>query len=239
MTASLDVFLAQMARLLDGRSSAQQVEAMLGPCPSGTSRLALYATLVERQQRAVIDDFYLAARVASQSVAPGRFAKLRDAFLRQHPPSHWAPPRAAEQFGSFLESKAASVELIELVDYAWVRHQVVHAAIDDPASLVVRHYTHRVREFSRQVEREGKARGRPTHAPDTCLIGRTRDTAQLVVIEPSITALVVLQVMEDQGWSADLPRLSRESMLAEAQQLRELGLLSEDRVAALAGWLPT
>ncbi|GEM_PF-3372310 len=237
-TVSLDVFLAQMARLLDGRSSAQQVEAILGPSPSGTSRLGLYPTLVERQQRSVIDDFYVAARIAAESAAPGRFAKLRDSFLRAHPPSHWAPPRAGEQFGAFLESKSASAELVELVDYAWTRHQVVHTAIEDPASVVVRHYTHRVREFSRLVEREGKTKGRPAKEPDTCLIGRSRDTAQLVVVDASVAALVVLQVLEDQGWSDELPHVARESMLEEAQRLRDLGLLSEGRRAALAGWLP-
>ncbi len=233
----LDVFFLQMAAMLEGRRSASEVEAVLGRSDSGTQRLGLYATLVARQQWAVLDEFYVAAKVAADTPRRGRFAKLREAFLRQHPPSHWSPARAAEHFGQFLESQSVTAELIELVDYAWTRHQVLHARASDPARLAVRHYTHRVRDFSRQVEAEGRASGRPVKEPETCLIGTSRETAALVVLEPSIAALVVLQVLEDRSWSADLPEVPRGLAQQEADHLHALGLLSQAQRLDLTVWL--
>ena len=64
-TVGLDVFFAEMAELLAGRRTAAQCEAVLGPSPSGTSRFGVYATLVDRQQRAALDSLYRAALVAA------------------------------------------------------------------------------------------------------------------------------------------------------------------------------
>lgn len=228
--APLDAFLAQMASLLDGTRSARDVERTLGRSASGTARVALYATVVGRQQRGVLDAFYAAARVAC---GPG-FAAHCTAFLHERPPSHWVPAAAAEHFGEFLERRAASADVRQLVDFAWTRHEVLHAsAADDASGLAVRHYEFGIRDFSRQVEQSGLRKGRPLPGPETWLIGRSRATAELVVLAPSLAALVAVQVVADQGWSADLPVLPRAQVRDEAEHLFELGLLSAPALATV------
>lgn len=235
----LDEFLAQMAGLFDGRRSVSEVERVLGPSASGSARLGLCRTLVERQPRSVIDDFYSAVRVAMDAGSRGRFAKVRDAYLRAHPPTHWVPTRAAEHFPAFLEQRAVPAELLELADFAWTRHVALMApAADDASGLAVRHYTHAVRAFTVEVETMGRTTGRPERKGETWLIGRSPQTAGLLLIEPSIAALVVVQLLEDRGASAELPPVPRADLTREADSLHQLGFLSDKARAALEGWLP-
>jgi hypothetical protein len=236
MSASLDVFLAHMAAMLDGCTSARAVEVELGPSASGTARLALYATLVARQQQGVIDEFYAAVRVASGR----RFVGYRDAYLRAHPPSHWAPARAAEHFAAFLEAQGAAAELIELADFAWVRHLVLHAPVNgDGSCLTVRHYSHAVRAFTQAVERgTAEGVGRPVPMPETWLMGRSLETAAFVVVEPSLAALVVVEVLSAGAWSVELPQLASGDLVNEAAHLERLGLLSAAAVTRFKALLP-
>lgn len=237
--APLDEFLTQMAALLDGRKTAQQVEQVLGKSASGTQRLGLYATLVERQQRGAIDGFYQAAQVASDTRAAGQFAKLRDAFLRKHPAASWSPARACEQLGPFLAGRSVPIEVRELVDFGWTRHWVLHAPQrDDASGLAVRHYTHGVRDFSHQVERERLRKGRPRPGDETWLMGRARSTAELVILQPSVAALVAVQVLTDGAWSDGLPAVSGKQVVEEAEHLRSVGLLAPSAVTQVAGWVP-
>jgi hypothetical protein len=233
---SLDVFLAQFAEMLDGKRTAREVEATLGPSASGTARLGLYTTLVRRQLVSVIDDFFSAVRIAAQSRSAGHFEQLRDAYLEAHPPSHWVPTRAAERFPAFLEARRASTELIELADFAWTRHQVLHAERSE--ALAVRHYTYAVKRFSNEVERDGRTRGRPTKEAETWLIGRSHLTESLVLVAPSVAALVVVEVLQSGGWSDELPAIARETLVKEAESLIELGLLPPTSRAALERCLP-
>lgn len=235
--APLEVFLTTFAAMLDGRVSASELEATLGPSASGTARLERYVTLVGRQRRGVIDEFYAATRVASEAL--GRpFGPLRDAYLVAHPPSHWAPARAAEHFPAFLEALGAQPMLIELADFAWTRHCVLHAAAaDDGADLAVRHYTHAVAEFTHDVERGARSTGAPDAVAQTWLLGRSRSTSGLVAMKPSLTALVALQLLAESGRSEGLPVVAPADVRSEVDHLREQGLLSAVAVASLRSWL--
>lgn len=235
MKPNLDTFLSEFAAMLDGTRTAREAELALGPSPSGTARLGLYATLVRRQQHGAIDEFYAAVRVAAQSRSAGHFDQLRDAYLAAHPPSHWVPARAAEHFPAFLEARKASAELVELADFAWTRHQVLHAERTD--GLAVRHYTHAVKRFSNEVERDGRTRGRPVKEPETWLMGRSLITENLVMVEPSVAALVTVEVLQS-GWSDELPAIAREVLITEAEQLIELGLIPASSRSALERRLP-
>lgn len=232
--APLDAFLKQMAALLDGRASAAEVERALGKSASGTARLSLYPRLVARQQRAAIDAFQQAAKVACDALAPGRFAPLRDAFLRHHPPASWAPARANAHFGRFLAEGKAPGAVVELADYAWARYEVLH---QDPAAFAVRHYTHRVRDFAHQVEHEHLRKGTPAVGEQTLLLGRTFDTADLVVLTPSLAALVAVALLEARGNAAGLPAVAAADVVREAGHLHRLRLLSAAAVADLTRWV--
>ncbi|MDP3231961.1 MAG: hypothetical protein Q8N26_04245 [Myxococcales bacterium] len=233
MTPTLDTFLTEFAAMLDGRRTAREVESVLGPSPSGTARLGLYATLVQRQQTGAIDEFYAAVRVAAPS---GYYEPLRNAYLEAYPPSHWAPARAAEHFPVFLEARKSSIELVELADFAWTRHLVLNAEATD--ALVVRHYTHAVKRFSNEVERDGRTRGRPEKDAETWLMGRSLLDGNLVMVEPSVAALVTVEVLHSGGWSDELPAIPRGVLLKEAERLIELGLLPPTSRAVLERLVP-
>jgi len=236
MKRALDTFLAEFAAMLDGKRTAREVESALGPSASGTARLGLYTTLVRRQQTGVIDEFYAAVRVAADSRLAGHFDQLRDAYLEAHPPSHWVPARAAEHFPGFLEARKASTELVELADFAWTRHAVLHAERSE--ALVVRHYTHAVKRFSNEVERDGRTRGRPVKETETWLMGCSLVTENLVMVEPSVAALVTVDVLQRGVWSDELPALPRQALLEEADRLIELGLLPVASRSTLERLLP-
>lgn len=231
----LDLFLEQMQAHLDGRRTAAEVEQVVGCSASGTARLALYRTLVDRQQQGVLDQFYAAVRVAAQTMRAGHFERLRDGYLAAHPPSHWAPARAAEHFAGFLEPRGVHPALIELADFAWARHVVLH---DATRAIAVRHYTHAVRQFTHQVEHEALRSGVPERAPETWLLGRARPTESLVVLTPSVAALLVLQLLDDGVWPEGVERLRPEVVLAEADALIAQGLLEEGARAKVAACLP-
>jgi hypothetical protein len=236
MKPTLDVFLTEFAAMLDGKRTAREAESTLGASPSGTARLGLYRTLAQRQQVNVIDEFFAAVRVAAKSHATGTWEHLRDAYLEAHPPWHWVPARAAEHFPVFLEAHKASTELVELADFAWTRHQVLHAA--HPDAPVVRHYTFSVERFSNEVERDGCTRGRPVKAPETWLMGRSQLNESLVLVVPSVAALVAIEVLQSGVWSDELPAVGREALLKEAQSLIDLGLLPRASWAELERVLP-
>ena len=224
----LDVFFAQMAELLAGRRTAAQCESVLGPSPSGTSRFGVYATLVDRQQRAALDSLYRAALVAAMAWDRSRAEELRAGFLRTAPPEHWSPTVVAAPFADYLEAHGAPTDVIELADFSRTRHEVLRApASDGIGGLAVRHYTHGVRDFTSAVERGERATGRPEAVPSTWLFGRHRETANLVLVIPSLPVLVALQILDDGAWSPGLPAVERTEVANALAFLYEQGLLSK------------
>lgn len=198
MTAvPLDQFFAQMAELLAGRTDAASCERVLGRSPSGTERFGLYATLVDRQQRAALRSLYRAALVAATAWDRDRTDELCARYLREHPPGHWSPTACAAPFADFIELHGAPPDVIELADYARTRHDVLRApAGTGTSSLAVRHYSHAVHEFTVAIERGEIETGRPAPTPSTWLFGRDQETAKLVMLVPTLPILVALHRLE-------------------------------------------
>ena len=238
-TTPLVRFFAEMAELLAGRRSAAECEQVLGPSPSGTARFAMYRKLVDRQQRGALESLYRAVLVAADTWDPRRSESLRAEFLSAFPPAHWSPSTVAAPFADFLIASAAPVDLVELADFARTRLDVLRAAArDDVAALAVRHYTHAVHEFTLQVEREGLTAGRPRSGPTTVVLGRHRETADLVLVTPTLATLVALQLSEEGEWSAELPPVERSDVRGAAELLFEQGLIPEavlTRIRRVAG----
>ena len=231
---NLDIFFAEMAELLAGRKIVAQCEAVLGQSPSGSQRFGGYAMLVDRQQRGVVDSFFRAAMVAAASWDARRCDELRQEFLQAHPPTHWSPSEVAAPFADYLEAQGAPVDVIELADFARTRHQVLTAPLADGiAGLAVRHYTHAVKEFTIGVELGEILFGRPAATHATWLFGRHREHANLVLVSPSLPALVALQLIEDQVWTNELPDVDRSKVAHEVHFLAAQGLLSDAAVAVV------
>jgi len=227
---SLVEFFAAMEPFLLGERSAEDVLAQLGPSPSGSRRFALYAELVARQRRSVIDHFYRS--VAAAAASPALFARLRDDYLRAHPPSHWSPSEAARAFPQFLSSRDdATGPLRALADFAWVRFAAMHAPHEDgsiglDAALFVRHYDHDVRSFSDEVERLGKTPAQLSATPRTLLVTRHRREGTLVVVTPSLASLVALAAAGG-SLSSLPPGLTWSLVIDGAVELEGLGIVPD------------
>ena len=235
MTAiPLDTFFAEMAELLAGRRTAAECEAVLGRSTSGTARFGVYAKLVDRQQRAAIESLFRATLVAASAWDADRCEALRAGFLRETPPAHWSPTVVAAPFADYLEAHGAPSDVVELADFARTRAEVLRAPqTEGIGGLAVRHYTHAVREFTLAVESGQLTAGRPATTSTTWLLGRHRETAALVLLVPSLATLVALQVVDDGGWSAELPPVDRDDVHAVASFLVEQGLLSPSSLATV------
>jgi hypothetical protein len=225
---ALEGFFAEMSALLSGQRSAAACEAVLGPSPSGTERLALYVKLVERQHQAALDSLFRAALVAAATWDRARTNELRASFFRAVPPAHWSPATVAAPFAAYLAAQGAPADVVELADFALVRHEVLRAPLSDAVDgLAVRHYTHAVREFTLGVDTGEITAGRPAPTASTWLLARHRATAELVLIVPSLATLVALQVIADGAWSPELPPVARSEVAEAAQFLFAQGVLAE------------
>lgn len=229
---SLAAFFAEMDPFLRGERSAEDVLARLGPSSSGVARFGLYAELVRRQRRGIIDHFYRPVAAAAEAQEKGLFGRLRDAYLLQHPPTHWAPNEAARAFPAFLtEQPVVDARLVALADYAWARFSVMHAAhrpgelgVDE--AILVRHYAWDVAAYSDAVE-QGAADVALEATPRTLLLGRHRAASStLVVLTPSLAALIAMAVAS--GRRPALPAGLTASMVeGEARELEARGLFPE------------
>lgn len=224
-----------MSDFVSGRVGVERVEALLGPSPSGTKRLALYPTLVRRQWNGVVDHFYRALASIANHTHPGRFARLRDGYLEAHPPAHWEPNRNVLGLPAYLEALGDVPPLwIELADFAVCRFKVMHADHSDvprlDETLFVRHYEHDVSLVSAVVEREGGASVPDVQvAPRTIVFGRHVRTGRLVVTTPSFAALIALGRLAGES----IPALP--AGLTEAQVEHERGALAELGLIAMPG----
>jgi hypothetical protein len=241
MTTLAD-FFTEMVPFLRGETSAEAVLERLGPSPSGTARFALYAELVARQRRAVIDHFYRAVAAAATFQKGDLFAQLRDDYLRSHPPGHWSPNQAARAFPAYLAGRSdLTPELAELADYAWIRYAAMHARHEDRTvgldeAVFVRHYESDVVTFSSELDERGAGASLLSRTPCTLLVARHRRAGTLVITIPSLAALVSLATMtSDAGCAPTLPASLRwDDVMAGAEELEMLGVVPQGIASRIA-----
>jgi len=226
MTVPLATFCEEMTLFLLGRKSADAVLDRVGESRSGRARFAVYAELVARQRRAVIDHFMRPVAAALGD----SFSSLRDEYLRRHPPSHWIPSEAAREFPAFVAARSELPAFAaELADFAWVRYEVMCAPHDDGVGLgraiQVRHYDYDVVAFSREAEDAGLVRGEPRRRGTTVLVTRHRQQSTLVVVTPSQAALVVLAIAAEGPPPPVPPGVDDRMLLDEARSMQASGIL--------------
>jgi hypothetical protein len=244
MKPSLAAFFAEMRPFLAGQREATQVLGALGPSPSGEARFALYATLVARQRRGLLDQLYPAVRQHAELLRPGLWAELCAAYERQHLPTHWEPNRFGEAFSTFLaerrEATAADPDatplpsyLEEMADFLWLRYQCGVALSGTDAadtgfdrSLFVRSYEHDVLSLVRAKEPR-LPEGPPSPTPFPVLVCWSHTTARVFVTRPSLAVLFTLgRRLGHLPASAPRPPALTDALLGEAQeQLESWGVL--------------
>jgi hypothetical protein len=202
----LDRFFDAMEPFLEGASGVQTVVARLGPSPSGPERLALYAELVRRQRRDVLDGLFPAVRAACDAVRAGLWGDLVREYVRVHPPRHWEPNHFGEAMSDFLSERRAGdpslpAYLEELADYEFVRF--IAGVRDVSASdgvglengLFVRRYDFDVVEYVDRVVRStsgGTPPAAPACEPATLVIGWSYTERRVLTLRVSLAALAAI-----------------------------------------------
>lgn len=239
MGAALETFFEAIWPFMQRRAGVGETVAALGPSPSGNARLALYPELVRRQQRGVLDRFFASVRAACEAYQPKLWDRLVEAFILETAPRHWEPNRYAEPFPAFLEARrklepSLPPVLLELADFAWIRFSAMiaeHSGGSDPElgrAVFVRHYTHEIPKYALAVEDgSSKLDGSPERSPCTVLVCRSRHTARLEIVRPSLVALIALRRREMPNGPLQLPdRLTEVEVDREDAALVELGVLA-------------
>ncbi len=237
-SAPLDAFFEAMSELLAGRLAAGEVERLLGKSPSGTARLDRYRIFVHRQRRAVLDGFHASARAAAELAAAGAWARLADAYIREHPPRQWNPSRYAAGMAPFLSERLGGTDdsrraVVELADYAVTRWSAMVADADEnptapmmERTVFVRAYTHDVVTFSREQQELGATlETPPSIVQTTVVIGRSWKTETVVVTRPSLAALVALARRDEPGTPLPSAALTERDIENAEDELVALGML--------------
>jgi hypothetical protein len=198
----LESFFSAMGRFLGGDIGPSAVEERLGACPSGTERLGLYAELVRRQRRDVLDSLFPAVRAACGRLGPTTWPEIVTAYTRAHPPRHWEPNHSGAHLGDFLASCRSQDPTVpeyleEVADYELIGFL---AGICDakpkegPAlerGMFVRRYEHDVVTFVERVRAGGASSDLPLPArtPVAIVVGWSA-TLERVLTLPATAAML-------------------------------------------------
>ena len=221
--------------LVRGEGTAEDVEAVLGPSPSGTARLALYAKLVERQQREALESLFPATRRALDHVAPQAFRELSARFARSRRSATAHPGGLGAPFVAFLADPAhaawiaehaagAAPWCAELADFERVRYEL---ATSDLPILDVFDPVLATRRYAHAVHRTSDAAPIPSATPVSLMLVRDREALRTRWLEVGAPELVVVGILTGQLEPDVGTKLGvSESDLARARErLRRVGWL--------------
>ncbi|GMV38464.1 MAG: hypothetical protein AMXMBFR64_01800 [Myxococcales bacterium] len=230
---SLPGWFATMMGLLEGRTDAAAVEAVLGPSPSGTTRLQYYRTLVSNDWTGLLDAVYPYTRAL---MAPAQWDAVCRRFLAEHPPNHWELNRLGARLPEWLASQAdATPCLADVAAVEWLELEVtLHPAPDVlpwEAGPVVLNPTVDVRQLRWDVPgwlASGRPHGGLTERPTLCIAWRDPRTLRCRLTEGTAAILFVVQAVHQAVPPLDAARghgVDPDDVEALARDLGRRGLL--------------
>jgi Putative DNA-binding domain len=238
MTTSLDTFFDAIWPFMERRTDVAEATRLLGPSPSGSARLALYPEFIRRQKRDLLDHFFASVRSACMTLDSTLWERVAEDYVREVAPRHWEVNHYAGPFVDFLEARqthdaAVPEYLVELADFAWIRFLSMIAEHPESqgtalgSAFFLRHYTHEIPVYARAAERRYLRTGTlPDAVPCTVLVGRSRKAPRIVILRPSLAALVALRRREVPDAPQLLPDgISDEDVATEDAALVEKGVL--------------
>ena len=238
-THTLPDFFVQLGALLEGKTTAAEVESALGPAATGTDALAFYRTMVLRQWLKILRDLYEPIRLLANRREPGLWQRLVKQFAAEHPPAHFDPNGFGEGFGDFLAHERAAHGTIptlweELADYCWIRHRA-NVCLDDVGDgfeqrLFVRQYTHDVVTIAKRLA-EDPAAQLPGAKTIVVLVYRHARTLDVRSFFPNAAGLAALAIREGTALPAAFAAIPQSDQDAAIVSLVEHGvLLAEDEL---------
>lgn len=209
--------------LVRGEGSAEAVEAVLGPSPSGTARLALYATLVERQQLEALEALFPSTRRALEACERGSFRRLGTHFARAHRSASAHPGGLGPAFVAFIGRTEVEPWAVELADSERVRYELATS----PEPIPERGFdpVHALRRYTHDVHRITEALPVPSPRGVSLLYARDPQTLRVRWLELGPAELVAIGIATG---------------TFEADEAESLGLDLERARARLRsfGWAP-
>lgn len=234
---SLSTFFDAIIPYVMGRHTRVDLEARLGPSPSGQLRMEVYAGVVRANLSIAMEAMYDSVKRAADATAEGLWRRLIDDFLDAHPPRHADPNRCGEPFSAFLAERRATVDrdlpayLEELADFEAIRVRAVTSRVSGrDRTLFTRLYTHDVPAYVDSAGRDRRTAGsedRPVARPTVAIVFRSARTLKARVVTPSTAELFALARREGE-LDADLLAQSglSEADLARAEaRLGDWGVL--------------
>lgn len=227
----LSGFFAALGPMLEGRATAEDVEARLGRSATGTAALGFYAELVRRNLHKILGDVYPLVRTLVNREPDGhaRWTSLARDYACAHPGSGADPNRFAAQFSPWLRGCSDAPPIwAELADYEWTRVAAYHAqdVADDgfDARLFVRQYTWDVPAFAAALLADPSAAPPPT-SPTTVALFRHTRTLQLGVFRLGAAGLAALACRRGVAMPPVLAALGEPAIVAATRRLEDSGVL--------------
>ena len=226
MTAATTLeFAESMERLVEGKATVAEVRRF-GAGGSSDDAILFYREMVRRQRRGILDGFFAAARLACKRAQGGRWERLAERYIREHPPRAWNPNAWAVELPLHAARLAPDLAADEtaLLDYACVRYRAMHASHGPvprlDADVFVRLYPCDVTPYSERAE-VGEAPPPPARRATPLLVTRSRTTGRMVVYRAAAATLLALEeaLLGGVGGASD-PRVED-----ERARLVELGVL--------------
>lgn len=228
-------FFAAMAPMLEGRASAREVEAAIGPSASGSDALAFYAELVRRNLHKILSDVFPAVRAVARHVHGDdrAWVGLAVDYAAAHPGRGGDPNRFAAAFPTWLRGRPElagpwAEPAVELADYEWTRLLAYHAAdvegdgVDE--RLFVRQYTCDIPALAHAVLHGSFAL--PAARPRIVAIFRHARTLQLGVFHLGAAGLAALARRQGLAMPPVLAALPEAAVHSAVVALEAAGVLS-------------
>ncbi|MCB9680197.1 MAG: putative DNA-binding domain-containing protein [Alphaproteobacteria bacterium] len=228
---TLAAFFDAVGPMVRGQRSAADVEAALGPCPTGTEALGWYATLQAHHVRCQLAELFPTVHAAVARRGPQAWDRLVDAYVGCHPPSHWELARVGEAFADWLVAHDVDgARLGSVADWRWTRW-LARTARDtfDGDGLDVRLFVRSWPVDAPRLSRALRDGDEPTAAvPTSVLVWRHEATGRVHHLTPSLATLAVLATRQGLALRGPLADLSADRVADEAARLLRLGALIPD-----------
>ena len=237
MSDGLPDFFAQMEPFLLGRQSADALEEQLGPSPSGTTNLAFYRTLIDRNFHKIMRLLFPTVKVLAQRAREGMWTELVREYVAAHPPRGCRDPnRMGASFSEFLtrrreEGGELSAVVEEMAEYHWIDYLAKTATdVEDgdgfERRVFVRQFTHPIPTFMKAINEDSDAEI-PAPRPTIVILYRTWTDGAVRILYPRAETMAVFARRQGLELPPPLAALDEEAVIQTERSLVEMGLLRE------------
>lgn len=238
---TLRAFFDNLRPMLLGERDPEEVQAMLGPSPSGTEALAFYREHFVRNTFKIMRELFPVLPRLAETLAPGSWRPLVLQYTRAHPPRGSDPNEFGAHFATWLAQRREthpeqSPWLEEVADFHWTRFVVGRAPMPEDDGF---EQTVFVRQYTRPVPRlvTSARADRPLQVPEPeptlLVIYRNRRTGRVNWIEPSLADLAVLARRQGLELIAAMQSLDPPTLVSAHRTLIARGVLPLGEPAAV------